>query len=174
MGFAKFTIFLLALILHSAHSYGQDTIIPSITKIPLKFIQQTNDKIDKYSNRITSKTEKTLQKLTKWENKIQSLLLKANPAVAEQLFGEGKQTFAGMLQKIQEGKALTENFRPCWRMCLKLPIPPSHNRSAAVGMQRRHSSQAYQQLVQGLQKKIVFLRNDLPNRVATILYCHNS
>jgi hypothetical protein len=111
MGFAKFTIFLLALILHSAHSYGQDSIIPSITKIPLKFIQQTNDKIDKYSNRITSKTEKTLQKLTKWENKIHSLLLKANPAVAEQLFGKGKQTFASMLAKIQEGKALAENYK---------------------------------------------------------------
>lgn len=115
MGFAKFTIFLLALTLLSAHSYAQaDTIIeaiPNITEIPLKFIQKTNEKIDKYNNRITSKTEKTLEKLTKWENKIHGLLLKTNPAVAEQLFGEGKQTFASMLQKIQEGKALTENYK---------------------------------------------------------------
>jgi hypothetical protein len=117
MSFAKFKIFLLALILHSALSYGQQennadsTTIPSITQIPLKFITRTNDKIDKYSNRLSSKTEKTLLKLTKWENKIKKLLDKASPETAAQLFGEGKQTFASMLQKIQEGKQLAENTK---------------------------------------------------------------
>jgi hypothetical protein len=111
MGFAKFKIILLALILHSACSYGQDTIVPSITQIPLKFITNTNHKIEKYSNRLSSKTEKTLQKLTKWENKIHKLLLKADPATAAQLFGEGKLTYASMLQKIQEGKQLAENTK---------------------------------------------------------------
>jgi hypothetical protein len=111
MSFAKFKIILLALILHSAFSYGQDTVIPSITKIPLKFIEQTNNKIEKYSHRITSKTEKTLQKLAKWEAKIYKLLQKADPTIAEQLFGQGKETFASMLQKVQEGKALVENTK---------------------------------------------------------------
>ena len=115
MNFAKITIVLLALTLHSADSHAQaDTIIeaiPNITEIPLKFIKQTNDKIDKYNNRITSKTEKTLEKLAKWENKIHKLLLKTNPAVAEQLFGVGRETFASMLQKVKEGKALSEQYK---------------------------------------------------------------
>jgi hypothetical protein len=122
MRVAKLNITLLALLLHSAYCYGQqvnnannaaDSIaaIPSITKIPLKFITQTNDKIDKYTNRITSKTEKTLTKLAKWENKIHKLLDKASPQTAQQLFGEGKLTFASMLQKVQEGKSLAENAR---------------------------------------------------------------
>jgi hypothetical protein len=111
MRFTCFFITLFFATLHSAHSYGQDTIIPSITNIPLKFITQTNNKIDKYSNRITSKTEKTLEKLTKWENKIHKLLDKASPETAQQLFGEGKLTFASMLQKIQERKTLVENSK---------------------------------------------------------------
>jgi hypothetical protein len=121
MRVAKLNITLLALLLHSAYCYGQqannannaDSIaaVPSITKIPLKFITQTNDKIDKYTNRITSKTEKTLTKLAKWENKIHKLLDKASPQTAQQLFGEGKLTFASMLQKVQEGKSLAENSR---------------------------------------------------------------
>jgi hypothetical protein len=111
MRFLKSNILFLILILQAACCSGQDTIIPSITKIPLKFITQTNDKIEKYSNRITSKTEKTLTKLAKWESKIQKLLEKASPETAQQLFGQGKQTFASMLQKVQEGKSLAENAK---------------------------------------------------------------
>jgi hypothetical protein len=111
MGFAKIKVFLLALILHSAHSYGQDTIVPSITKIPLKFINQTNDKIEKYSDRLTSKTEKTLEKLSKFENRIHKLLDKASPQIAQELFGQGRETFASMLAKIKKGKSLAEDTR---------------------------------------------------------------
>ncbi len=89
----------------------QDTTIPTITEVPVKFINQANKKIDKYCNRITSKTEKTLQKLAKWENKIHSLLQKADPATAEKLFGQGRETFASMLQKIKDGKILAENYK---------------------------------------------------------------
>jgi hypothetical protein len=100
------------LTLQTVFSYGQqDSIIPSITQIPLQFVNETNKKIDKYSQRITNKTEKTLDKLTKLENRIHKLLLKANPAVAEQLFGEGRETFASMLAKIKEGKSLAENYK---------------------------------------------------------------
>ncbi len=112
MRLARFKLTLLALILHSAYSYGQhDSMIPNITEVPLKFIKQTNDKIDKYTNRITSKTEKTLIKLSKWEDKIHRLLQKADPATAEKLFGQGRETFASMLQKIKEGQALTNNYK---------------------------------------------------------------
>ena len=96
MCYAKFKIFLLAFTLHSALSYGQDTtktIIPTLTEIPLKFLKNTNNKIDKYSNRLNSKTEKTLTKFSNWEEKIKKLLLRTSPQTAAELFGEGKQTF---------------------------------------------------------------------------------
>jgi Skp family chaperone for outer membrane proteins len=102
----------LSLTLLHANSFAQpDTAIPNIAKIPVKFIEQTNAKIDKYTNRITSKTEKTLQKLAKWENKIKGLLQKADPATAEKLFGQGKITFTAMLEKVKEGKAITDNYK---------------------------------------------------------------
>ena len=105
-------VFILFSVFQSCLCYAQaDTIIPNITAIPLKFIEQTNKKVDKYSNRITSKTEKTLEKFTKWENKIKGLLQKADPATAERLFGNGSKTFAAMLQKVREGKTLTENYK---------------------------------------------------------------
>jgi hypothetical protein len=108
----KTIITILLLTLQTVLSYGQqDSLIPSITQIPLQFLNETNKKIDKYSQRITNKTEKTLYKLTKLENRIHKLLLKANPAVAEQLFGEGRETFASMLAKIKEGKSLAENYK---------------------------------------------------------------
>jgi hypothetical protein len=111
MRIAKIKLLLLTLILHSACVYAQDSIVPSITKIPLKFIEKTNSKIDKYTTRIKSKTQKTLEKLTKIEEKIHKLLLKASPETAEQLFGEGRTTFASMLTKVKEGKALVENYK---------------------------------------------------------------
>jgi hypothetical protein len=77
MRLSSFMFILFAITICSVDCYGQkDTntsTIPNISQVPLKFIKQTNDKIDKYSNRITSKTEKTLEKLTKWENKIHKL-----------------------------------------------------------------------------------------------------
>jgi hypothetical protein len=108
----KTIIIFLLFTLQAVFSYGQqDSVIPSITKVPLKFIKQTNEKIDKYSNRITSKTEKTLLKLTRWEEKIHKLLNKTSSEIANQLFGEGRETFASMLAKIKEGKSLTENYK---------------------------------------------------------------
>jgi hypothetical protein len=115
MRFLKITIILLALTLHSALSYGQKdtniTAIPTITDIPLRFLKNTNDKIDKYSNRLNSKTEKTLTKLSNWEAKLEKRLQKISPQIAQQLFGEGKQTFASMLAKVKEGKSLVEENR---------------------------------------------------------------
>ncbi len=115
MCFAKFKIFLLAFTLHSVLIYGQKdtniTTIPTITEVPLRFLKNTNDKIDKYSNRLNSKTEKTLSKLSNWEEKIKKILLRTSPQTAAELFGEGKQTFASMLAKVKEGKSLVEDNR---------------------------------------------------------------
>ena len=47
-----------------------DTTIENLYIISNKFANQIDSKIDTYKNRIISKTEKTLTKLVKWENKI--------------------------------------------------------------------------------------------------------
>jgi hypothetical protein len=115
MRFVKVSIILLVFILHTVYSYAQaDTAlepIPTITEVPLQFIKESNKKIDKYTNRLASKTEKTLIKLTKWENKIKKLLEKTSPEAAQQLFGQGTTTFATMLAKVREGKSLAENYK---------------------------------------------------------------
>lgn len=92
-------------------SFAQQDSIPSISEVPLKFINGANKKIEKYTDRLSSKTEKTLEKLSKWENKIQSHLQKVDPSSAEKLFGSGKQTFAAMLQKVKAGKELLDNYK---------------------------------------------------------------
>jgi hypothetical protein len=161
MGIRKVIIFLFALTLHSAFSYGQkDSTIPTIpivTEIPLKFINQTNDKIDKYSNRITSKTEKTLEKLAKWENKIHKFLLKANPTVAEQLFGEGRETFAGMLAKVKQGKSLAENYKSSYdAYCDKLLTNIKY-----LEIQKEQLNNKYIQPLQTAKEKAMQLEKDV-------------
>jgi hypothetical protein len=115
MRFVKVSIILLVFILHNVYSYAQaDTAlepIPTITEVSLQFIKESNKKIDKYTNRLTSKTEKTLIKLTKWENKIKKLLEKTSPETAQQLFSQGTTSFATMLAKVREGKSLAENYK---------------------------------------------------------------
>ena len=60
----------------TAHSTKTDSALILIQQLPARFLIQVDKKINTYSNRITSKTEKTLIKLSKWENKIHSLLQK--------------------------------------------------------------------------------------------------
>ncbi len=82
----------------------------SSISLPQKCIAQINNKVDKYYNRITAKTEKTLIKLSRWENKIQRLLQKVNPAAAERLFANKALTFNGMLEKYREGSVVIQQY----------------------------------------------------------------
>ncbi|MBS1731879.1 MAG: hypothetical protein JST02_01160, partial [Bacteroidetes bacterium] len=88
-----------------------DTVIAKIEDIPARYIKQVDNKISKYSSRITGKTEKTLAKLAKWENKIKAILEKASPETAQRLFGEGKTTFGSLLAKIKEGQSIAGNYK---------------------------------------------------------------
>ena len=87
-----------------------DSIIQTVQDIPLKYVKQVDDKIAKYSKRITGKTEKTLAKLSKWENKIRAMLEKVSPETAQKLFANEELTFSGMLKKYNEGKAAVGNY----------------------------------------------------------------
>lgn len=88
-----------------------DSTLESLQKIPAKYLSTIESKIDKYSNRITCKTEKTLTKLSNWENRIKSILEKVSPETAARLFGNNQITFSTLLQKIQEGKAIANGYR---------------------------------------------------------------
>lgn len=88
-----------------------DSSIEALQKIPVKYLSNIDNKIEKYSIRITSKTEKTLAKLSKWENKIKNILDKASPETSQKLFGSNQTTFSTLLQKIKEGKAVAEGYK---------------------------------------------------------------
>jgi hypothetical protein len=81
----------------------------SSISLPPNYLRQVKSKVDKYHHRITGKTEKTLAKLAKWENKIHSLLQKANPQAAASLF-DNQLTFAAVLEKYQHGQAIAAQY----------------------------------------------------------------
>ena len=85
--------------------------LQNLQQVPVKYITAVENKIDKYSNRITNKTEKTLAKLSRWENKIKNILDKTSPETSQKLFGNNATTFGSLLKKLQEGKAITEGYK---------------------------------------------------------------
>jgi hypothetical protein len=100
------------IILVSQHCEAQtDSTVQSLQHLSTKYITTVDNKIEKYSHRLSSKTEKTLVKLSRWENKIHSLLQKVNPEAAQKLFGEGQTTFSNLLQKLKEGKSIAEQYK---------------------------------------------------------------
>lgn len=88
-----------------------DSAVNALQSIPLKYIKDISTKIDKYTSQISSKTEKTLTKLSRWENKIKGLLQKASPETAEILFGNNQITFTSLLVKIKQGEALGLQYK---------------------------------------------------------------
>ncbi len=89
----------------------QDSTIEALQQLPLKYISNIDSKVDKYSKRITSKTTKTLEKLSRWENKIKSTLEKISPEAAARLFSNGQLTFTSLLQQIQQGEAIALQYQ---------------------------------------------------------------
>ena len=85
--------------------------LENLQKVPVKYLDAVENKIDKYSNRITGKTEKTLTKLSKWENKIKNILDQVSPETSAKLFGSNATTFTTLLKKLQEGKAIAEGYK---------------------------------------------------------------
>lgn len=88
-----------------------DTLFNTLEELPGKYLNNINTKIDKYTSRVSSKTEKTLTKLAKWETKIKSLLEKTNPETAQRLFGNNQLTFTAALEKYKQGEAIFNRQR---------------------------------------------------------------
>ncbi|MBK7885369.1 MAG: hypothetical protein IPJ81_17475 [Chitinophagaceae bacterium] len=107
--------YLIGLILLSFSLTGQaqqsDSTIQTLQRLPVKYLTKIDDKIDKYSSRITTRTQKALEKLSRWEGKIQKLLNKVNPEAAQRLFGNDQTTFTTLLNKIKEGKTIAGNYQ---------------------------------------------------------------
>lgn len=103
-------IFLLLL---GTKGYAQniDSTINNLQNIPAKYITGINKKATQYTNRITSKTEKTLTKLSRFENKIKSLLEKTSPETANRLFGNNQLTFTSLLQQLKNGEAMALQYQ---------------------------------------------------------------
>lgn len=106
------SILLFLMILTFSRSNAQiDSAVHTLQQIPSRYFNQIDNKIDKYSKRITGKTEKTLTKLSRWENKVKILLLKVSPESANRLFAPGIPTFNYVLLKFKEGQTITENYK---------------------------------------------------------------
>jgi hypothetical protein len=90
---------------------GQQDSLASLQQVPLKYLHAVDHKINQYSKRITGKTEKTLQKLARWENRIHGILQKVNPAAADKLFAPGQTTFGSLLQQFKDGKSITDGYQ---------------------------------------------------------------
>ena len=109
-------LFITSLIIFSSQYCEAQTdsifqTIQNLQKVPVKYLNTVENKIDKYSSRITGKTEKTLAKLSRWENKIKNILDKVSPETSAKLFGSNATTFSTLLKKIQVGKAITEVYK---------------------------------------------------------------
>ncbi len=104
-------ILLLLLFLPRIMQAQKDSAIASLHQIPLNYIKEVDKRIDKYSTRISNRTEKTLTKLARWEEKIHALLKKASPATAQQLFNNNQLTFAAALEKYRKGETIVAGQR---------------------------------------------------------------
>jgi hypothetical protein len=89
----------------------EDSTLPTIQAIPLKYISNIDSKVEKYSKRITSKTIKTLEKLSRWETKLHTTLEKVNPEAANRLFGNNQLTFSTLLQQLKQGEATVLEYQ---------------------------------------------------------------
>jgi len=109
----KILLTLIVLIFSNIYSYSQqlDSTLESLQQIPAKYITGIDKKVDLYTRRVSNKTEKTLTKLSRWENKIKSLLEKASPETATRLFGNNQLTFASLLEKIKQGEAVALQYK---------------------------------------------------------------
>jgi len=101
-----FTFIVLLITSASACAQKVDSTIDNLQQIPSKYLKNIDKKVTLYSSQITGKTEKTLTRLSRWETKIHTLLLKTAPATAERLFGNNQPTFASLLAQYKKGEAL--------------------------------------------------------------------
>lgn len=110
-------VFMVTLLLQAAMQAqvpdaGKDSLpLTDLSKLPARYVEVIGEKADKYYSQVTAKTEKTLERLAKWEAKIKTILEKTSPEIAQRLFANDQLTFASLLEKYKQGKAAADNYR---------------------------------------------------------------
>lgn len=94
-----------------AQDFGNNSLVEQLPIISNAYLSNIESKVDKYHHRISSKTVKTIEKLSRWENKLRPILQKANPQFEQQLFGSGKLTFSTLLEKYRKGEQLINGYQ---------------------------------------------------------------
>lgn len=136
--------------------------LENLQKVPVKYLSAVENKIDKYSNRITGKTEKTLAKLSKWENKIKGILDQVSPETSQKLFGNNATTFGSLLKKLQEGKAIAEGYKTKYNEYRdKLTTSVKY-----LEEQKEKLDKKYLEPIKSTQKKLDELEQDVNNTEA--------
>ena len=103
---------LLLLITAFCSSIAQtDSALQTLEKFPKKYFDVTEKKVNQYTERITGKTEKTLTKLSRWENKIKTLLQKVNSEAADRLFAPGQMSFSQALEEYRKGQTVVAGYK---------------------------------------------------------------
>lgn len=90
---------------------NKDSSGVELTRLPAKYLDQVSAKSDKYYAAVTSKTEKTLERLARFETKLKAILEKTSPETAQRLFGNNQLTFSGLLEKYRQGKVASDQYR---------------------------------------------------------------
>lgn len=114
MGFIRLIILMLSVVtVQYCTAQGDSALqaLQNLQQVPVKYLNTVENKIDKYSNRITGKTEKTLARLSRWENKIKNILDQVSPETSAKLFGNNAMTFSSALKIVQEGKAVAAGYK---------------------------------------------------------------
>lgn len=108
----KLLIILISVSLLGKPSLGQiDSSLVVLNQIPQNYFNQIDKKVEKYDRQITNRTERSLSKLVKWESKIKKTLDKIDPATSKRLFAKKERTFKYILQKINDGKTVKDNYK---------------------------------------------------------------
>ena len=107
----RFNFIVLLLLSSTVCAQDVDSTINNLQQLPTKYLTNIDQKVSKYSKRITGKTEKTLIKLSKWESKIHAILLKTSPTTAECLFANKQLTFASLLEHFKKGENLALQYQ---------------------------------------------------------------
>ena len=88
-----------------------DNSLDKFKKIPANYVSVVNKKVTTYTNQLSSKTKKTLTKLSHYENKIHGILQKVNPEADNKLFGNNQPTFTSLLNQLKQGEAVTQEYQ---------------------------------------------------------------
>ena len=161
-------LFITTLIVLASHTCQAqaDSVFQAIQQVPVKYLNAIENKVDKYSNRITGKTEKTLAKLSRWENKIKVLLDKVSPETSQKLFGPNAITFSTTLKKLQEGKAVAATYQAKYNQYRdKLTTSIKY-----LEDQKNNLDKKFVKPLQDAKKKLAALEQDISNTEAVEVF----